>query len=101
MPGALPLYDAFTGSPAAMPDNVSASIRRTQVSFSCKNNFALVSNPAHWLKGRPRAYIIVSFGPGRPPGDLGIAARGETYPDHRIYHVIVQSMGGIDGQLMG
>jgi hypothetical protein len=101
MPQALPLYDAFVGKLCSELDNVTIKVQKTQISFSNRYNFAFVSLPVRKVKGRPDVYIIVSFGLSYRIKDPRIEEATEPYPNRWTHHVIIQSEGEIDEQLMG
>ena len=62
-PAAIPLYEAFAKRILAEIENVSVKVRKAQISFSNKHNFAFVSLlPVRRAKQRPETYITVSFG---------------------------------------
>ena len=56
-PRALPLYEAFVKRLLAEVSDVTVKIRKTQISFSNKYNFAFVSLlPVRRAKGKPEFY---------------------------------------------
>ena len=88
-PAALPLYEAFATRLLTEIGNVTVKVRKTQISFSNKYNFAFVSFlPARKAKERPETYITVTFGLRYRKGSPRIDAASEPYPNRWTRHGI-------------
>ena len=99
---ALPLYQAFEARVLAEIADVTVTVRKTQISFANKHNFAFVSFlPARRAKERPPVFITVTFGLRRREGSPRIDASSEPYPNRWTHHVLVSRPEEIDGELMG
>ena len=100
-PAALPLYEAFAQRLFAEIDNVTIRVQKTQISFSNKYNFAVVSFlPARKAKGRPKTYITVSFGLQYRKESPRIDVASEPYPNRWTHHMLISSVEEIDDELM-
>ena len=101
-PAALPLYEAFAKRLLAEIDNVTVKVRKTQISFSNKYNFAFVSFlPARKAKARPESWITVTFGLRYKKESPRIDAASEPYPNRWTHHMLISSADEIDDELMG
>ena len=101
-PEALPLYEAFAQRLFAEIDNVTVKVQKTQISFSNKYNFAVVSLlPVRRAKERPETYITVSFGLQYRKESSRIDAASEPYPNRWTHHMLIFSVEEIDDELMG
>lgn len=100
MPQALPLYEAFIEKLDAAVPSYNLSVKKTQISFSNRYNFAFVSLPVRKMKGWPEVCIIVTFGLRDQVTDPRIAVSMEPYPNRWTHHVVVGDAAEIDGQLM-
>ena len=101
-PAALPLYEAFAKWLLAEIDDVTVKVRKTQISFSNKHNFAFVSFlPARKAKDRPKTYITVTFGLRYKKESSRIDAASEPYPNRWNHHMLIASEEEIDDELMG
>lgn len=100
MPQALPLYEAFIEKLDAAVPSYNLSVKKTQISFSNRYNFAFVSLPVRKMKGWPEVCIIVTFGLRDQVTDPRIAVSVEPYPNRWTHHVVVGDAAEIDGQLM-
>ena len=101
-PAALPLYEAFAKRLLAEIDNVTVKVRKTQISFSNKYNFAFVSFlPARKAKARPESWITVTFGLRYKKESPRIDAASEPYPNRWTHHMLIASADEIDDELMG
>jgi len=100
MPQALPLYEAVAENICGRYAGVKISVKKTQISFSNKYNFAFVSLPVRKVKNRPAVYIILTFGLCRQISHPRIAVSTEPYPNRWTHHVIIQSADEIDAQVM-
>ena len=101
-PAALPLYEAFAKQLLAEIDNVTVKVRKTQISFSNKYNFAFVSLlPVRKAKARPETWITVTFGLQYKKEAPRIDAATEPYPNRWTHHMLISSVDEIDDELMG
>ena len=101
-PAALPLYEAFAKRLLAEIDDVTVKVRKTQISFSNKYNFAFVSLlPARKAKARPETYITVTFGLRYKKESPRIDVATEPYPNRWTHHMLIASEEEIDDELMG
>ncbi len=99
---ALPLYQLLEQKILSEIQNVSIRVQKTQISFSNRRNFAFVSFlPVKKAKDRPKAYITVTFGLGYRVDSPRIDGAVEPYPNRWTHHVLISSVGEIDGELMG
>ena len=101
-PAALPLDEAFVKRLLGEIDNVTVKVRKTQISFSNKYNFAFVSLlPVRRAKRRPEAWITVTFGLRYKKESPRIDAATEPYPNRWTHHMLISSVDEIDDELMG
>ena len=101
-PAALPLYEAFAKRLLAELDNVTIKVRKTQISFSNKYNFAFVSLlPVRRAKARPETWITVTFGLQYKKESPRIDVASEPYPNRWTHHMLISSVDEIDDELMG
>ena len=101
-PAALPLYEAFATRLLAEIDNVTVKVRKTQISFSNKYNFAFVSLlPVCKAKERPETWLTVTFGLRYKKESPRIDVASEPYPNRWTHHMLISSMYEIDDELMG
>ena len=101
-PAALPLYEAFATRLLAEIDNVTIKVRKTQISFSNKYNFAFVSLlPVRRAKERPKTWITVTFGLRYKKESPRIDVASEPYPNRWTHHMLISSVDEIDDELMG
>ena len=100
-PGALPLYEAFMKRLQAEVGDVTVKVRKTQISFSNKYNFAFVSLlPVRRAKERPETYITVTFGLSYKKESPRIDVASEPYPNRWTHHMLISSEEEIDDELM-
>ena len=101
-PAAIPLYEAFAKRLLAEIDDVTVKVRKTQISFSNKYNFAFVSLlPVRRAKERPKTWITVTFGLQYKKEAPRIDAATEPYPNRWTHHMLISSTDEIDDELMG
>lgn len=100
-PDALPLYEVFESKLLSETDNVNIKVQKTQISFSNKHLFAMVSFlPVRKAKERPASYIVVSFGLSRQEDSARIDVATEPYPNRWTHHVLISEPEEIDEELM-
>ena len=101
-PGALPLYEAFIHRLRSEVSGVAIRVQKTQITFSNRHNFALVSFlPVRKAKERPNPYLVVSFGLSYQLESARIDAAVEPYPNRWTHHVLISRVEEIDDELMG
>ena len=101
-PAVLPLYEAFAKRLLAEIDDVTVKVRKTQISFSNRYNFAFVSLlPVRKAKARPETYITVTFGLRYKKESPRIDIATEPYPNRWTHHMLISSVDEIDDELMG
>ena len=101
-PAASPLYEAFVKRLLAEIGDVTVKVRKTQISFSNKYNFAFVSLlPVRRAKERPETYITVTFGLSYKKESPRIDAASEPYPNRWTHHMLISSVEEIDDELIG
>lgn len=99
---ALPLYEALEERILAEIPDVTIKVRKTQISFSNKHNFAFVSFlPVRKAKERPDIYIVVTFGLSYQKESPRIDVATEPYPNRWTHHMLISRMEEIDHELMG
>jgi hypothetical protein len=76
-------------------------VQKTQISFSCRYNFAFASLPIRRRKGWPKHCVIVSFGLFDRLASPRIAVAVEPYPNRWTHHVIISDERELDAELMG
>lgn len=101
-PEALPLYEALEERILTEIPDVDIKVRKTQISFSNRRNFAFVSFlPVRRAKERPKVYITVTFGLRCQKESPRVDTATEPYPNRWTHHVLVSSPDEIDDELMG
>ena len=99
---ALPLYKKLEEQVLTEIPDVKVKLAKTQISFSNKRGFAVVSfNPCRRAKERPAAWMTVSFGLGYRKEAERIDVATEPYPGRWTHHMMVGSSAEIDDELMG
>ena len=99
-PEALPLYQRFVERLHSEFADVTIRMKKTQISFSNKHIFAVVSLPFRKIKSRPAIYIIVSFGLNHRVKHPRIIEAVEPYPNHWTHHTLVVQKEDVDDVLM-
>lgn len=100
-PQLLPVYEAFEKKVNAALGAVNIRVQKTQITFSNKHNFAMVSLAKGKIKGRPGQHAIVTFGLQYPVQSERIYVKTEPYPNRWTHHVLVQAPKEVDEELMG
>lgn len=101
MPQVLPIYQAFEERILKECAYIEIQVKKTQISFKNKYNFAFVSLPVRRRKGWPEICIIVTFGLSHRLESRRIMQAVEPYPNRWTHHVIVEDVDEIDQELMG
>lgn len=100
-PAAVPLYSAFETQVLSQIPDVTIKVKKTQISFSNKRNFAFVSLlPVRKAKDRPDVYIVVTFGLNHRIDSPRIDVAVESYPNRWTHHVLIAVETEIDDELM-
>ena len=101
MPELLPMYEAFKEKLQNAYPDVKTKVTKTQISFSNRHVFAMVSLPWRKVRGWPEQYLLVSFGLCAEKKSPRVARAVEAHPNRWTHHVIVERREDIDGELMG
>lgn len=100
-PSALPIYETFEQRVFDEIGQVSIKVKKTQISFSNKYNFAFVSFlPVRRAKDRPATYLVVTFGLNYQVASPRIDVATEAYPNRWTHHVLISRQEEIDDELM-
>ncbi len=100
-PGALPLYEAFVKRVLAEVDGVEIRVKKTQISFANRRNFACVSFlPVRRAQDRPKDYLVITFSLESPVSSPRIDVVTEPYPQRWTHHVLIAKPEEIDGELL-
>lgn len=100
-PMALPLYVTLEERIVSKISNVTVKVQKTQIAFSDRHNFALVSFlPVRKAKERPDIYIVVTFGLSYKKESPRIDAAAEPYPNRWTHHILISSAEEIDDELI-
>ena len=98
---ALPLYVCLEERIMAEIPDVKVKVSKTQISFSNKRGFAVVSfTPVRKAKDRPKTYLTLSFGLAYRKDSSRIDAAVEPYPNRWTHHVTLTQMDEIDSEVM-
>ena len=98
-PEAFPLYEAVREAICSAFAGVSIKVQKTQISFSNKHIFAVVSLPRRPAKSRLQPCINLTFGLGYRLEHPRVTASTEPYPGRWTHHVILQSETDVDEQM--
>lgn len=100
-PAALPIYEIFEQRVFDEIGQVSIKVKKTQISFSNKYNFAFISFlPVRRAKDRPATYLVVTFGLNYQVVSPRIDVATEAYPNRWTHHVLISEPEEIDDELM-
>lgn len=95
------MYEAFKEKLQNAYPDVKTKVTKTQISFSNRHVFAMVSLPWRKVRGWPEQYLLVSFGLCAEKKSPRVARAVEAHPNRWTHHVIVERREEIDGELMG
>ena len=98
-PTMLPVYEEVRDMICTKFEDVKVMVKKTQIAFSNKYQFAFVSLPFRKIKGSPDLYILLTLGLGRMVDHPRIAVSVEPYPGRWTHHIIIQSKDEIDGEI--
>lgn len=99
-PRLFPLYETFKKKLRAAYPDMTEKIAKTQISFSNRHVFAIVSLPLRRIKKGPKEYMLVSFGLPFRQASPRIEQAVEAYPRRWTHHVAIQSLEAIDDELL-
>lgn len=100
-PQALLLYTALEKTILQAWPDTKIQIKKTQINFSNRYNFAFASLPYQRRKGWPVACLLVTFGlPFRIQSER-IVETSQPYLNRWTHHVLIQRPEDIDDELMG
>lgn len=99
-PQMLPVYETLRNKLAEKYADARIKVSKTQISFSNKHIFAMVSLPLRRIKGAPKAYMLVSFGLSYRLDSPRIFQAAQPYPNRWTHHVLVADRAEVDAQLM-
>lgn len=95
------LYEAFEARVLSQCPGTTIKTAKTQITFKNRCGFAFVSFlPVRRAAQRPKVYLTITFGLGRPVQSERIDACSEPYPGRFTHHVMVSSEAEIDGEMM-
>lgn len=98
--GAIDLYERLRGVLRAMLPNCGISVKKTQISFSLRRTFAVVSFlPLRKISLQTNDYITVSFGLPCRCDSPCICAAVKISERRWTHHVIVRSADDINAEL--
>ncbi|RSZ61693.1 hypothetical protein EAH68_11460 [Corynebacterium hylobatis] len=95
------LYDVFAGRTLAGFPGTRVKVHRTQISFYHPRLFAAVWLPVRAVRGRPEAYVVVTFMLDRQLDSPRIVESVEPRPGRWTHHVLVSTPQEIDDELLG
>lgn len=96
-PEELPLYETFRSLLLAEVGEAGIQVSKTQITFSGKYGFAVVSHP----RRKKDCGILVSFGLFHRVESDRILYASEPYPHRWTHHMLLASPEEIDHELMG
>jgi len=98
-PEAFPIYERIRETIYSALEGVSLKVQKTQISFSNRHVFAVVSLPQRRTMGRPHTGVILTLGLGYRLEDPRVMAATEPYPRRWTHHVLIHSVGDVDAQI--
>ncbi len=100
MPDMLPIYEALKGALVSKYPDMGVKVSKTQIAFRNRYGFAMASLPWRRIAGRPKEYLMISFGLAYQKQSPRIEASFEAYPRRWTHHVLVTDQAQIDDELM-
>lgn len=100
MPAMFPVYVQLKERLEQRYENIRVKVTKTQISFSNRYIFTVVSLPWRRHKGWPEKYLLVSFGLDYEKGSPRIIQAVEAGRRRWTHHVLVEDKDGIDEELM-
>lgn len=95
------LYRVFVDKILAMFPDTRVKVHKTQISFYHRHLFAAAWLPHRPMKGRPEAYLLVTFGLETRLESPRIIEAVEPYRRRWTHHVLITGPGDIDDELLG
>lgn len=95
------LYDVFAGRILAGFPDTRVKAHRTQISFYHRRLFAAAWLPVRTVRGRPEAYLVVTFVLDRRLDSPRIVEAVEPRPGRWTHHVLVAAAEEVDDELLG
>ena len=98
-PKALPLFEAVKGAIVDLAPHAQIRVQKSQIAFHDTRSFAYVWLPIRPdIKGRPKNYIVVSFGLDHKISNSRLVDVVEPYPNRRTHHLIIARTTDVDSQ---
>lgn len=98
---ALPLYEAAKSWILSNFDDVRIKVGKTQITFYNRHSFAYLWPARGRLKGAPKNTLAFGFGLAYRVDNPRIARAVEAYPNRWTQHVLIESAGDLDEELLG
>ncbi|MCS5479142.1 DUF5655 domain-containing protein [Corynebacterium sp. YIM 101645] len=95
------LYDVFAGRILEEFPDTRVKVHRTQISFYHRRLFAATWLPVRLVRGRPEAYLVVTFVLDRQLDSPRIVESVEPRPGRWTHHVLLAAPEEIDDELLG
>ena len=100
MPAMFPVYVQLKERLEQRYENIRVKVTKTQISFSNRYIFTVVSLPWRRHKGWPEKYLLVSFGLDYKKDSPRIIQAVEAGRRRWTHHVLVEGKDWIDEELM-
>lgn len=100
MPAMFPVYVQLKERLEQRYENIRVKVTKTQISFSNRYIFTVVSLPWRRHKGWPEKYLLVLFGLDYKKDSPRIIQAVEAGRRRWTHHVLVEGKDGIDEELM-
>jgi hypothetical protein len=94
------LYGVFAGKVLARFPDTRVTVHRTQISFYHRRLFTAVWLPVRAVRGRPEAYLVVTFVLDRQLELPRIVEAVEPRPGRWTHHVLIAAPEEIDDELL-
>lgn len=99
-PQLLPIYEILKARIRDMHPESGIKVAKTQISFSNRYIFALVSIPRRRIQGGPKEYLMISFGLSYRKESPRIIQAVEAYPNRWTHHLIATKSADVDDELL-
>lgn len=100
VPQMLPVYETLRHRLVEKYGETPVKVGKTQISFSNRHIFAMVSLPHRRVKNTPGGCMLVSFGLPYRLDSSRVFQAAQPYPNRWTHHVLVGHSDDIDAQLM-
>ena len=100
MPAMFPVYVQLKERLEQRYENIRVKVTKTQISFSNRYIFTVVSLPWRRHKGWPEKYLLVSFGLDYEKDSPRIIQAVEAGRRRWTHHVLAEGKDGINEELM-